>query len=163
MGVERQQPLVHVRLSTLLCSPCSLPALWSRTSTGQTGTYGRARAGGFSHARASFNKAVSVLLPILLPVRLGTGAGGGAQRTPDNRASGSIPHTHGGRRMSFVSSRCLPPFRGQSLPSSPAPLFRRCLPGVRQAGERRARQGAGDVLRRVHINGFLQPVAGCLT
>lgn len=31
------------------------------------------------------------------------------------------------------------------------------LPGVRQAGERRARQGAGDVRRRPHINGFPQP------
>lgn len=56
--------------------------------------------------------------------------------------AGSIPHTHGGRHTGFVCSRCLPPWRGQALPSVlAAPLFPRCLPGVRQAGERRRGRG----------------------
>lgn len=52
----------------------TLPALWGKKERGpvcQTGTYGGARAGGFLQARASFNKAVSVLLPVFLPVRWG--------------------------------------------------------------------------------------------
>lgn len=112
--------------------------------------------------RASFNKAISVLLPIYLPLWLGT-RGVEEHKGPQTigRAGAFLTPMAAGE---WALSPAAASLRfGAVTASSPAPLFPLCLPGVRQAGERRARQGAGDMLRRVHINRFLQPVAGCLT
>jgi len=114
----------------------------------QTGTYGGAKAGGFSHARASFNKAISVPLPIFLPVRLGTG------QVEEHKGPQTI-----GRAGAFLTPAaageelCL-----QRLPSSPAPLFRRCLPGVRRAGERG--RGLAACCGRCILMGFSSLVLG---
>lgn len=144
-----------VRLRAALLPTCAE----GQSSAGpQTGTYGSARAGAFPHSRAPFNKAVSVPLPPSLPVRSGSGVW---RSTKERRQWGERERSsHPWRRAGALCVQARPgSAAGAALrPPRAAPLFARRLTRVRQAGERRARQGAGGARILMH---FIQPVAGC--
>lgn len=134
--VRGELAVPHPSVRTAL-TPCSLP-LFPTCPVGQggmcqTSTYGRPGQGAFRiRGLPSTKPCLSCSHHSCL---CGWGPRSGeAQRSPDNRASGRIPHTHGGRERGFVSSPCLPRWRGQALPSAPRRSFVPSLPARGETG-----------------------------